>query len=170
MVKCAECGFLCFRDRGTFELVEAVESIRSATVIPNALVYQRPYCFVRKVDFAQEYGWEPRALDAAEGGVFTAISAERECDGFEPWQQGFTPQEHREMLDRDRMIKREDEIRRAIWEREDRRDVEVGQQHKEQMDTLRGQHWWQIAVLGGAVIVATLIGAMIQAGWFAKPW
>ena len=41
--------------------------------------------------------------------VLEVISKDRTCpkrkqaDGFTRWQQGFTPKEHREMLDRERM-------------------------------------------------------------------
>jgi hypothetical protein len=38
------------------------------------------------------------------------------------------------------------------------------------MVLLQRQQHWQLAVLGVAVIVATLVGGMIQAGWIGRPW
>lgn len=128
-----------------------------------------PFCFARQFDFRERYGWGAGSLGVGEAEIYPAIVEERDCDAFTPWQQGFSPREHREMLDRDRMIQRDDEMRKAIWEREDQRDTKVEERHKEEMDTLRAQHRWQLAIFGGAVIVATLIGAMIEAGWIGSP-
>jgi hypothetical protein len=42
----------------------------------------------------------------------SAICEERSCEGFTNWQQGFTPKEHREMLDRLRLQEWQDKQRR----------------------------------------------------------
>ena len=38
--------------------------------------------------------------------------------------------------------------------------------HEDQIGQQRGIHKYEMLVLGGAVIVAAVIGGMIQAGWF----
>lgn len=169
MVKCSECGFLAFRGREDFQLVETPDVIRDGERVP-AHLYPMPFCFQRVLDFRDQYGWGKGAGGIGDTAIWPAIQAERECDAYTPWQQGFSPKEHREMLDRERMLKRQDEIMQTVWKREDERDKRVNDQHKEQMDTLRGQHRQQLLIFGLAVIAATLLGAMIQAGWIDRPW
>ena len=41
--------------------------------------------------------------------VATVVSRDRQCDEFTEWHQGFSPKEHREMLDRKLIVDREDE-------------------------------------------------------------
>lgn len=60
--------------------------------------------------------------------------------------------------------------RQWMQDREDRRDEKVEERHKEQMKTLKGQFWWQIGILGVAIIIATVVAAMIEAQWITKPW
>lgn len=70
-----------------------------------------PICFARAYDLQSEI---PGKLPQGEKDypavlVLEVISKDRTCpkrkqaDGFTRWQQGFTPKEHREMLDRERM-------------------------------------------------------------------
>lgn len=84
---------------------------------------------------------------------------QRVCNAFTPWQQGFTPKEHREMVDRQWMIDREDRRDKEMRDREDRRDREAKSRHRN-----------ELVVFGLVLGALTIIGSMIQAGWFPKPW
>jgi hypothetical protein len=74
--------------------------------------------------------------------LHNVISQERDCKGFVEWQQGFTPKEHREMLDRKWQMEFEESVRKSNrkW-----RIIEL-----------------VIALSVGAVIA--LVAAMIQRG------
>lgn len=112
-VKCAECGFLAFRTQSFHELgipflAEADEETRSAgNCYKNDLYDVLPICFMREKQFMTQR----KALDQADLGVRTAIenmlTRKRDCQEFTPWQQGFTPKEHREMFDRYALVKRQ---------------------------------------------------------------
>ena len=103
-------------------------------------------CFVRVIQFPIQ----PRNEE-----LLDLLQRERECAEFTPWYQGFTPKEHEEMLDRQRLrewqAKREDEDRR--W-REDQRKEE------------RRWRFIELLVFGGLVtivyVVAQIVAALIQ--------
>ncbi len=116
MVKCSECGFLALRDRKTGLLMEVIDDYRVSGRVPDDIAAYKefhnwPICFAMAYDlmpevqqaaekqfFEQDDDWEPYVLKV--------ITRERECPpkgktlGFTNYQQGFTPKEHREMLDR----------------------------------------------------------------------
>ncbi len=70
------------------------------------------------------------------------ITKQRQCDdGFTTFQLGFSPKEHREMIDRQWMLVRED-----------RRD-----------DTVRKWQTKMIVVAGVFTVIAALLGAVIGA-------
>lgn len=111
-VKCSDCGFLALRHRVSRELMDAHYQFRDHGSLPADMnapsdpVFGQPsifegvpICFVRKVHFGRE-------IEAAYPGLWfpvdehrlEAIQKDRKCDGFTPWQQGFSPKEHHEML------------------------------------------------------------------------
>lgn len=184
MVKRADCGFLAMRHRETRALHDADHSIRRDGRIPGFLLEggqetgwpmfeETPLCFQMVITF-------DRARCSDKAGRLSAIQEERECSEFTEWRVGFTPKEHREMLDRQRMIEREDqrdremreyELKRdqAIRDREDKRDVLATERHKEQMKTIRGQHWRELLVFGGLIAVATLAAGFLE-GSISRGW
>jgi len=182
VVKCSECGFLAFRAKGNLEFVEAEDFIRSGYQIPTSLVHPMPFCFVRKLDFRTTYGWNPRSMGIGDTEIFPVIVEERECDGFTPWQQGFSPKEHREMLDEQRRLRLEANIRQMAWDREDKRDAEMRHREDERDTKLvklqESLHWRELLVLGGGVTVALLSGSIAAAivegavsrGWEPSWW
>jgi hypothetical protein len=182
MVKCSECGFLAFRTRDSLEFVEAIESIRLGQRIPNALVLQMPFCFIRKLDFREAYGWERDSLGISEHLIYPVIQAERDCDGYTAWQQGFSPREHREMLDEERRLRLDADVRQMAWEREDRRDAEMRQREDERDERLRALqeklHTRELLIFGGAVTLALVLGSIaaaivegaISRGWEPSWW
>ena len=109
MVKCSECGFLAVRNTESHELEEADETFREKGIIPltghaegrpRSRHEPLPLCFARCHDLQEEFKNVPGEDKAVPGGVHRVIIKERQCDAFTEWQQGFTPKEHREMIDR----------------------------------------------------------------------
>lgn len=115
MAKCSECGFLAVRNTKTRELVETEQNIRDTGEIEIVFddttrrfheigsgypMYELPLCFVGACDLRPEFGENHKAIE-----IKSAISGERKCNSFIKWQQGFTPKEHREMIDREKQRK-----------------------------------------------------------------
>lgn len=110
MVKCAECGFLAIRNVESRELEEAEKDIREhgcCTVLigqiqghPQLRHTGLPLCFAGRYDLWDESKKETVKGDRNTRGARTVIHKQRRCEGFTKWQLGFTPKEHREMIDR----------------------------------------------------------------------
>ena len=112
MVRCADCGFLAFRNPDTHDLEEVGEETRKTG---GFRVFQReregarpfyvttgPRCFVMRHDLPAEVK-EAAEQIPQESRDYTAINLpvlqrERVCDGWCRWNQGFSPKEHKEML------------------------------------------------------------------------
>jgi hypothetical protein len=103
-------------------------------------------CFQRIIQFP---------IRPSNEDLVVLLQRDRECAEFTTWHQGFTPKEHREISDRERLrewqAQREDEDRR--W-REDQRKEE------------RRWRLIELVVLGGFVtivlVIAQLVAAFIQ--------
>ncbi len=129
MVRCADCGFLAVKNLTTRALEEVEEGFRKRGVIPLSEVrpsYGRhedlPLCFVgRHEDLPlcfvgrHDLQWEIKSTGKQDKTVvITVINDERQCgEAFTEWKLGFTPKEHREMLDRAEWLK---------WQERQRRD------------------------------------------------
>ena len=185
MVSCAECGYLAVRDKDTRELEEVERSetggvgflFLQATVDGEISDYRRkheyPICFMRKRNLGDEYG-ELAKLDTPEidKRIISIVFKDRECDEFTQWQQGFTPKEHRDMMDR--QWKLEYEARRDAedkkW-REDQ-DIKAEQRHNDQMDQMQSIHKNEMWIIGFivtiAVIIVTILASAIEANWIPK--
>ncbi len=107
MPRCVECGYLAFRKQGSRDLVEAEDAYRRSEtrgswLQGNHVFFPDPICFARAVHLEREInncrGWSP---DEAHAGV---VAEERTCSAYTPWQQGFSPKEHREMLVAQQML------------------------------------------------------------------
>ena len=94
--------------------------------------------------------------------VLEVITKERLCSAFTPWQQGFTPKEHREMLDRQELLR---------WQA-DREDADRTWRTKEAKRERRWRRkqassevfwrWVQILVFGVAGAIVAIAAAVIQ--------
>jgi hypothetical protein len=137
MVKCADCGFLAVRQFRQNMLIEVDDDYRTKGEIaqpprditaghfmmPAPEFGEIPRCFVRAANLAHEADLADkdermgRTLgESYSEAIKRVIDTNRECDGFTSWNQGFSPKEHREMLDRQRMMDREDERdKRQSW-------------------------------------------------------
>ena len=100
MVKCSECGFLAVRTRTSRELREAEGEYRKRG-LRIAISEHIPICFAQVRDFREEIIKEKGASNLDSVDVIPFVSQEIYCNSFTKWKQGFTPKEHREMLDRE---------------------------------------------------------------------
>jgi hypothetical protein len=125
VVKCADCGFLTHRNFDRSAFVEADEQYRVTGKPIISLPSDEaalPICLMRIVDFREEI--ERQAIERGEGvqqavhlrmhpndGLYAPLFNEErnQCEGFTPYLRGFGPQAHREMMDRERELKREHE-------------------------------------------------------------
>ena len=95
---------------------------------------------------------------------------EWDCVESIQWIPGLTPREHRKLTATRRAKHEEATVRATVFQREDERDQTAELWHRDHMQTLRDQHRRELWILGAAVILATLVGSVIQAGWITKPW
>jgi hypothetical protein len=182
MVKCADCGFLALRNQFTGQLDEGDEDYRRTGMPPLRKKSNQPggprsfldnpydfpfanppICFVQAFNLGDEFSVEPSQI--LPEMALDVLKNERDCgerELFTSWQQGFTPKEHREMLDRQRRLQQEEDIRRAIWAREDARDKAQAAAHSEEMETLKQQHRAQLLVFGGLIGAATVAAGILD--------
>ncbi len=156
MVKCADCGFLAYRDSLKWEFTETPDIVRKTGGKPfliygGGLPIIPPVCFINKYDLWAESG---DINHASPETIKCTVQKDRECDSLAEYQQGFTPKEHREMLDRKWMLNYQ-----AAREKEDkqwrddqrRRDLEW---REKQEKSAENRHRWDLIIVG---IVATLV-------------
>ena len=98
VVRCRDCGFLAMRNVETRKLEEAEETLRNTGQIPAQHRMKRheslPVCFMAAVNLRAEATGEDPVH------VLEIVNRERQCAAFTNWNVGYTPKEHREMLDR----------------------------------------------------------------------
>jgi Flp pilus assembly protein TadB len=101
--------------------------------------------------------------------TLSVLNEERQCDTFVQWQQGFTPKEHRDMLDRMLVLEREERRDRELRDWQERQEAKAEERHKEQLGETRRMHRRELLVLGVgvtvAIIIITLVGAAIETSW-----
>ena len=131
MVKCADCGFLAqhiFRGSIPQGFIDVEETSRETGDLPGLSFFQAfhftpigepdltpekmdgdrfPTCFSRAFNLGQEVKdrqaeiQESAKTDSLKSAVKDVIHKERTCKQFVKWERGFTPKEHREMIDRE---------------------------------------------------------------------
>ena len=72
----------------------------------------------------------------------------------------FLPEES-EMLDRDRRMRHEAEVRQTIWEREDRRDARQAKDAADKLKILKDRHLRELVIFGGLIALATVLSGII---------
>ena len=190
MVKCQDCGFLAARDRETRKLVEVEKEMRQTGISPQLIgttthKYQSiPICFVRAFDLADGIKTQEDSRS-----FLHVIQIDRNCEKHTPWHQGFSPREHKEMIDAERLrdwqrkVEQEDrdyrdEQRRADLEREERqRQTDLDRQEKQRKDDreyrdkqdkwMRRQFW--LTFIFGMILIP-LVAALLQSisSWLAS--
>jgi len=135
MVRCADCGFLCVRRHSDRQLCEVEADIRKTWHIPiedkRRIYRDLPLCFVRKADLQAGGDADKPAT------VLRIIQAERECDGFTPWHQGYSPREHKDMLDAKAM---------QAWMVEQR----------------NSDRWWNLCNAGVSALISALVAGIVS--------
>ncbi len=150
MVKCSDCGYLAMRNRHTWNLDEAGRQYRDSGALPviyddqgrnqHEIHEQQPICFARVYDLKAEYVKETNDRNNTLSAL-NVIQKDRDCTEYTDWQQGFTPKEHREMLDREKMLK---------WQA-DREDADRKWKSRQE---------WNFVIMAG---MFTILGAIIAA-------
>ena len=113
MGKCAYCGYLSVRNKDDYSLDEPSIDFREKGQVattwddkgrnPHSLHEPIPLCFARQAYL----GDATKAIKDRKnpfGEVKKIIQNDNDCKEFIDWQQGFTPKEHREMMDRKKMM------------------------------------------------------------------
>lgn len=161
MVKCSECGFLTLREAFTGQLDEvdadfrktgnpprrrSVKQIRGIAISAERTPYIHiPICFANATNFRNEIGELPKGYaEYTAALVLPEIVKERQCSEFMEWQQGFTPKEHREMLDRKEF---------RDWQ---------SRQEKERLKERRWDALLLVLVAGGFTILGAVLGALLR--------
>ncbi len=124
-IKCACCGFLSIRNLSAKTLEEVDLDKRQTGNFPGragtpfgqgVLTYDlTPTCFVLAFNLKQECreGMPEEGMIPGEGKILQVIHKERVCPGFTPWEQGYSPKEHKDKLDENQRQKKEEEQRKA---------------------------------------------------------
>ncbi len=134
MVKCAECGYLSVRKKRDYSLLDASSDFRERGAVPNEtddkgmnqhpLHELIPLCFGRQPYLRDAI----KTIDKQKNSndeVKAVINKEIDCKEFTKWQQGFTPKEHREMIDREWMMQHEEERENADRKWRSRQDLKL---------------------------------------------
>ena len=166
--KCIECGYLAVRKGDTRQLEEVQRDFSDKVVeafmdvgTPGhgyheiTRLYDAPICFAREINLQSEYRIETitdtnRGITSGGNNINKVLTNERECDKFTKWQQGFTPKEHREMIDREWMQKH-------LEEREDKKDKEDKKWREDQENIRSRGEWLRYGFLGFMTLLASLV-------------
>ena len=127
MARCVECGLIALRNVSTGELIEVDDDFRKwrkVTTLPafDRQIEQYPRCVALAFDLVGECeDAAQRQATATALGEFTdwaqwlrpILEKDRPCKEFAEWRPGSSPKEHRDMVDRQRLLevqrKREDD-------------------------------------------------------------
>ena len=155
--KCVDCGFLSAKNIYTRNLEEVEKEFRRSGNSPYTILggkeigyhthKEYPICFVQKYNLLDSF----KKTSGQESTKFLLIiNKERECELFREWQQGFAPKEHREMLDRENMLK---------WQVE---REESDKKWREQQEKRRSKEEWRRYIfLAVFTIVSVIIGVIL---------
>lgn len=97
-VTCESCGFLAIRHKQTRELREVEAEMRERWSAPGFEHYNKyPVCFRRAAKLKDEaykhkVPWQEQ--------IKLVITGKRPCAHQTDWEQGFTPKEHQEVINR----------------------------------------------------------------------
>lgn len=158
MVRCENCGFLCLR-KNTQELVETPQVTREKGEL-NRDGYEgtherQPVCFVMAFSLKGEI--KPDSGHAQE--FKRIITADRDCTSWVQWQEGYTPKEHKEMVDQKALREWQQEQRRKDQARDDALRAEM--RNWQERQALRQ---WGLSVV--TALLSASVGAML--GYYLK--
>jgi hypothetical protein len=154
---CDTCGFLVMRVWGDTVFYEATQEYREKGVDVGASgsSSRPPLCIVlaARLDKEVEEHTRERAgpnMSNTEYDLLPIIQKpDRDCSKWRKWEQGFSPKEHREMMDRQWMLNMED-----------KRDTSTREWQAEQEAKRRRFQLWLAVLSGLMVILAAMVGAL----------
>lgn len=173
MVRCADCGFLAARVLATRALVEAEPAMREdwLSALPphkgDEVYATRPLCFAMAADLGKEIDQYLKETPGVTNQACykTILHGNRRCEQFTPWRQGFTPREHREMLDHKELLQAQAEqrVRDKQWQAEQReKDRQFqSEQRKDDRRWQQAQNWWNRIFTIGGVVLGAILGAVL---------
>ncbi len=153
MERCDKCGFLA-----TKTLAEVGQGSRTAGNIEGSIPIfnpssgrdvDGPICFMQAEDLQAELN--KISNTSAEAIVLSLITKERDCSSFKQWIMGFSPKEHREMIDREKMLKGQTEREEADKQWREKQEKNADRRHKE-----------NLLIMGGLVTVVYVITQIIS--------
>jgi hypothetical protein len=156
---------LAVRHFQTRQLLDAEQKFRDDGYIPDVAVDYKtsvpaydgyPVCFVRRIRLDQKIG-NPNNADARMRVVQSTT-----CEQHTPWLQGFTPREHREMIQEEARLKWQAEREAADRADRDRRDQDARRFQEDQADRATRHENRSLGVAIIAVIVA-VVGPILAA-------
>ena len=148
MKTCASCGFLALRNSYGGKFEEALALYREKRQ-PRLNQSHLPNCFAMAFNLPDEVN--TLAPDAEEYAIEQVLRTDRtNCPEWTQWQQGFSPKEHQEMLNR----QVEQKLNNSFLER-----LEEMRARRENKGLILG-----VVVTGVLLILATL-GAPVWAVW-----
>ena len=140
MVKCVNCGYLAQHvyhgsiPQGFIAVEESSRETGSLPGLPFSISFHQlgepdltpekmngdrfPTCFCRASQLKQEIDTRYNEIKSSKGigyadAVKDIINKEKPCKQFVDWERGFTPKEHREMMDRKRLLEQEEQRKKS---------------------------------------------------------
>ena len=207
MRKCAECGFLAQRvylgsvPQGFIEIDEEARATgdlpghgqfvfhQIGTATPDTHSGDRyPTCFARAVNLQKRTMLLTTAelpeKDRRGGSIVSEVKYvlnqwQHSCAEFTPWVHGFTPKEHREMIDREFLLKREDARDKAdhdwrdkqaeaerVWRTNQAAQAQEWRKEDIKLEAkARNENRWTNIIIGVVVFSAVTLGASGLGAW-----
>lgn len=177
-VKCKDCGYLAWRHRNTWELIEVDLEHREGTAdslpsmaIRKEIVMSQEVCFCAAHDLRAEELSPAKSQEAV-------IWKDRVCTSYTKWCPGLSPKEHMQMHLLEEQRKREDERDAAQreWQKvqeQERRDWEAAQSRlalqTEEARHDRSIRWSVIGVAVGVLLTSSLqlLSDLVKAKWIS---
>ncbi len=188
MVKCAECGYLAqhvYRGsipEGFIDVEENSRETGSLPTVPFSLRFTPigqpdltpekmsgdnfPTCFSRAFQLGNETVTRYAEIYAAEKGTMAnavkeVIHKDRACNQFVKWERGFTPKEHREMIDREYLQKHQDERDNAdkLFRQQMANDERIWRETQEAKHS--NEEWMRNLLIGGFTVFGAIAGGIV---------
>ena len=171
MVQCKGCGFLSGHTGGS-RFVEVDAEFREnpkCGPMPGLV----PLCFMRAFDLGGEY-WKEYAATAKDVLLSKSrvVNRERDCKLFTPWQQGFTPKEHKKRmieLEEKKYLDERERKDREYRDEQRRKDEEFRTRQSQDEAAWRKKQEWQfvVEIICGVIATALLLcGTQLYCTWW----
>lgn len=152
-MKCKDCGFLSVRSTVDSSIKEADYNYREKGMVAigrderglnqHAIHEKRPFCILNAYNLGKEILEQIGTGRSEEQSVLDIIQKDRTCGSYIDWQMGFSPKEHREMLDRKLQL-----------------DFQLKQEEANRKWQTR-QNWQLVIVAGIFTLLGTVIGTVL---------